>query len=113
MSTLSTLIGERNNQDKCSLDKPYSRQCLKTTLEFTAADIIVFACAATSLYLHTLALRQSDVVIVKTLTATVEVLKIFGIKVFLASVGETLQHWYVIKSKICCSVLTLQSVVHF
>ena len=56
-------------------------------------DTIVFARAATALYLHAMLLRQSDVVIVKTLDAAVEIVKIFGIRVFLDAVGETLQHW--------------------
>lgn len=62
-------------------------------LNFSVSDIVIFVRATTSLYLHCLSLRQSDVVVCKTLTAAVEILKIFGIKVFLAAVGETLQHW--------------------
>lgn len=62
-------------------------------LNFTSADIIIFVRAATSVYLHSLSLRQSDIAIVKTLDAAVEIVKIFGIKVFLRAVGETLQHW--------------------
>ena len=38
-------------------------------------------------------MRQSDVAVVKTFTAVIEIVKIFGIKVFLNAVGETLQHW--------------------
>lgn len=62
-------------------------------LQFSAADIVVFVRAAASVYIHSLALRESDIVITKTLTASVELVKIFGIKIFLEAVGETLQHW--------------------
>ena len=65
----------------------------KHQLNFSSVDIIIFVRAATSVYLHSLSLRQSDIAIVKTLDAAVEIVKIFGIKVFLRAVGETLQHW--------------------
>lgn len=63
------------------------------SLSFAVTDTIIFVRAVTSVYLHTLSMKQSDVVITKTLTAAVEIVKIFGMKVFLAAVGETLQHW--------------------
>jgi hypothetical protein len=63
------------------------------TLTFAVTDSIVFVRAAASVYLHALSMKQSDVVISKTLTAAIEIVKIFGIKLFLAAVGETLQHW--------------------
>ena len=62
-------------------------------LKFSVNDTIVFVRAVTTLYLHILSLRQSDIVVCKTIIASVEILKIFGIKVFLVSVGDTLQHW--------------------
>eukprot|EP00978_Attheya_sp_CCMP212_P024170 scaffold75561_cov55-Attheya_sp.AAC.3 len=62
-------------------------------LKFSFADTVIFVRGTTSVYLHALALRQSDVVVIKTLVAAVEIVKIFGIKLFLAAVGETLQHW--------------------
>ena len=62
-------------------------------LQFSDADTVVFVRGASSVYLHSLSLRQSDIVITKTLTASVELVKIFGIKTFLEAVGETLQHW--------------------
>ena len=63
------------------------------SLAFSVTDTIIFVRAVTSVYLHTLTMKQSDVAIAKTLTAAVEIVKIFGIKVFLTAVGETLQHW--------------------
>mmetsp|Transcript_27766 Transcript_27766/g.37134 ORF Transcript_27766/g.37134 Transcript_27766/m.37134 type:complete len:1380 (-) Transcript_27766:230-4369(-) len=63
------------------------------SLNFSVADTVIFIRATSSVYLHSLSLRQSDIVIVKTLTAAVEILKAFGIKLFLSAVGETLQHW--------------------
>lgn len=60
---------------------------------FTHADISLFVRAASSLYLHALSLRQSDVVIIRTFKISAELIKIFGIKSFLEGVGETLQHW--------------------
>lgn len=64
-----------------------------TTKVFSAADTVVFARAAGSVYLHALAARNSDIVTVKTLAAAVDLIKIFGVRLFLQSVGETLQHW--------------------
>eukprot|EP00934_Nitzschia_sp_Nitz4_P007743 Nitzschia sp. Nitz4//scaffold22_size323478//75040//86490//NITZ4_000513-RA/size323478-snap-gene-0.540-mRNA-1//-1//CDS//3329542953//7733//frame0 len=62
-------------------------------VHFTYTDTVMFVRAATSVYLHALALRSSDIVVVRTLTASVEIVKIFGIKIFNEAVGETLQHW--------------------
>jgi len=62
-------------------------------LNFSVTDTIVFVRAATSVYLHVLTMKQSDIAIKKTLIATVEIVKIFGIKIFLSALGETLQHW--------------------
>jgi len=56
-------------------------------------DIVLFVRAATSVYLQSLALRQSDIVIVRTFKLSAEAVKIFGIKLFLDALGETLQHW--------------------
>lgn len=63
------------------------------TLTFAVTDTIIFVRAVASVYLHALSMKQSDIVITKTLTAAVEIVKIFGIKLFLSAVGETLQHW--------------------
>lgn len=62
-------------------------------LKFTYLDTIIFVRGATSIYLNSLVLRESDIAIVKTLNASVEIIKIFGIKIFNEAVGETLQHW--------------------
>lgn len=56
-------------------------------------DVTHFVRAATSVYLQSLALRQSDIVVVRTFRVTAEAIKIFGIKMFLLAIGETLQHW--------------------
>lgn len=63
------------------------------SLKFTYMDTIIFVRGATSVYLNSLVLRESDIAIVKTLNASVEIIKIFGIKIFNEAVGETLQHW--------------------
>ena len=63
------------------------------TIEFSFEDKVVFLRAIASVYLNCLSLRQSDVVFVKTLLASTEILKVFGIELFLTAVGETLQHW--------------------
>mmetsp|Transcript_5966 Transcript_5966/g.9423 ORF Transcript_5966/g.9423 Transcript_5966/m.9423 type:complete len:3872 (+) Transcript_5966:128-11743(+) len=65
----------------------------KSELNFSDADKILFIRAATSVYLHSLSLRVSDIVVTKTLTASIELVKIFGIRYFLDAIGETLQHW--------------------
>lgn len=62
-------------------------------LNFSRFDMVVFVRAVTSVYLHALSLRQSDIALVKTLHASIEIVKIYGIKEFLLAVGETLQHW--------------------
>jgi len=62
-------------------------------LEYGVDDTLVLVRAVTSLYLHLLSRRQSDIVVCKALIASVEVLKLFGVKTFLVAVGDTLQHW--------------------
>ena len=59
----------------------------------TYDEVVLFVRAATSLYLHPLALKESDIVITRTLRLSAEVIKIFGIRLFLEAVGQTLQHW--------------------
>jgi hypothetical protein len=66
---------------------------VKTSLNFSVNDAVLFVRAASSVYLHALSLRVSDSVRIKTLTGAIELLKIFGVKLFLMAVGETLQHW--------------------
>lgn len=56
-------------------------------------ETILFVRAATSVYLQSLSLRESDVVLVRTFLFSAEVIKMFGISIFLEAVGETLQHW--------------------
>ena len=73
----------------------------KPTQSFSHADIAVFVRAASSLYLHALALRQSDIVVVRTFKVSAELIKIFGIQTFLEGVGETLQHWMRVISLQC------------
>ncbi|KAL3910930.1 MAG: hypothetical protein SGILL_007490, partial [Bacillariaceae sp.] len=62
-------------------------------IKFSYNDTIIFVRGATSVYLNSLVLRESDIALVKTLNAAVEIIKIFGIKIFNDAVGETLQHW--------------------
>ena len=61
--------------------------------QFSYAEKVIFARAISSVYLNCLSLRQSDIVFIKTLIASIEILKVFGIELFLVAVGETLQHW--------------------
>lgn len=49
-------------------------------------DLVVFVRGATSVYLHALSLNESDIVIVKTLKVAAEILKIFGVRLFLEAV---------------------------
>ena len=82
----------RQSRRKSRLKKEHSTD-LYDTLRFSTTDKIHFARGITSVYLHCLSLRQSDVVYKKTLIASVEIVKVFGVKIFLAAIGETLQHW--------------------
>ena len=84
---------EDSPHDKESPEQRLARERKLESLAFSVTDTIIFVRAVTSVYLHTLTMKQSDVAIAKTLTAAVEIVKIFGIKVFLTAVGETLQHW--------------------
>eukprot|EP00980_Cylindrotheca_fusiformis_P017489 scaffold5490_cov125-Cylindrotheca_fusiformis.AAC.6 len=79
------------------------RDSPRPVLNFSYTDTVVFVRAASSVYLHSMALKQSDIVLVKTLNASVEIVKIFGIKIFNEAVGETLQHWMRVVSFHCGS----------
>ena len=83
----------KHGEGKAARVRKRSHECQLETLTFAVTDSIIFVRAAASVYLHALSMKQSDVVISKTLTAAIEIVKIFGIKLFLAAVGETLQHW--------------------
>lgn len=87
-----SVSGAHEEEKAARLQRRLRKRKLET-LTFAVTDTIIFVRAAASVYLHALSLRQSDVVITKTLTAAVEIVKIFGIKVFLSAIGETLQHW--------------------
>lgn len=63
------------------------------SIYYSLDDKIVFIRAFSSVYLNCLSLRQSDIVISKTLVASIEIVKIFGMDLFLQAIGETLQHW--------------------
>lgn len=64
-----------------------------SVIRFTYVDTVIFVRAVTSVYLHALSLAQSDITLLKSLSASLEVVKIFGIKLFNEAIGETLQHW--------------------
>ena len=85
--------GAQHEEGKAARLQKRLRKRKLETLNFAVTDTIIFVRAATSVYLHALSMKQSDVVITKTLTAAVEIVKIFGIKLFLSAIGETLQHW--------------------
>ena len=76
-------------------DGPRSRVAAESAeiSSLSRADIVLFIRAITSLYLHALSLRESDIVIAKSFLFSADVIKIFGIKLFLEAVGETHQHW--------------------
>jgi len=92
-SAASVGSSKRNSEKSRKRRRQKSTEDTNEDLKFSVGDTILFVRATTSVYLHALSLRQSDAVVVKTLVATVEILKIFGIKIFLSAVGETLQHW--------------------
>lgn len=73
--------------------KKSSKNENKEDHQFSYSEKVTFARAISSVYLNCLSLRQSDIVFIKTLIASIEILKVFGIELFLAAVGETLQHW--------------------
>ena len=60
---------------------------------FSFLDTVLFVRGVTSVYLQALALRESDITVAKALEFSAKVIEIFGIKIFIESVGETLQHW--------------------
>jgi hypothetical protein len=66
---------------------------IENSMDSLMSDVVLFVRAATSLLLHSLALRGSDIAVTRTLKVGAECIKIFGIKIFLDAVGETLQHW--------------------
>jgi len=84
----------RNNRRPSFAEDPDSKEgSLDPDIGMTYNGTILFVRAATSVYLQSLALRQSDIVIVRTFKVAAEAIKIFGIKIFLEALGETLQHW--------------------
>ena len=60
---------------------------------FSFVDIALFVRGVTSVYLQALSLRESDITVAKALEFSAKVIEIFGIKIFIEAVGETLQHW--------------------
>jgi hypothetical protein len=82
----------RNNRLK-SQPESHARQWIDDCFDVSRVDVVLFVRAVTSLYLHVFALRESDIVFTRTFLYSAEVIKIFGIKLFLEAVGETLQHW--------------------
>ena len=85
--------GAQHEEGKAARMKKRLRKRKLEVLTFAVTDTIIFVRAAASVYLHALSMKQSDIVITRSLTASVEIVKIFGIKLFLSAVGETLQHW--------------------
>lgn len=85
----------RSNQ-RSGMDAPSHHRsggAIHQAMSFSRKDVVSFIRAITSLYLHALALRSSDVVLSTTFVYSAEVIKVFGIKLFLEAIGETLQHW--------------------
>jgi hypothetical protein len=86
-----------------SMESKESRERATGAIRFTYMDTVIFVRAATSVYLHALTLSQSDICSTHTLKASLEIVKIFGIKIFNEAVGETLQHWMRVVSFHCGS----------
>jgi len=80
----------RNSSERNIPEKSKERE---KPLCFSTEDIIIFSRASLSLYLNVLSLNQSDIVIIRALDATIEIVKYFGIQNFFTAVGETFQHW--------------------
>jgi hypothetical protein len=93
-SFLNPAVG---NKSHSRIDSEVSESLRRLTKE----DVVLFVRGATSLYLHALALRESDIVSIRAFKVTAEIIKIFGIKTFLEAVGETLQHWMRVISLHC------------
>lgn len=96
-----SFFNPRRRSNRASFGSQAGRDSPLAGLNFSYADTIVFVRAAASVYLHALTLKQSDIVVVKALNASVEIVKIFGIKIFDEAVGETLQHWMRVVSFHC------------
>jgi len=82
---VASMEEEENVEDSRARDQSTKpgrrfRKLKLETLTFSVTDTIVFVRAACSVYLHALTIRSSDIVVSKSLTASVEVVKIFGIK---------------------------------
>ena len=90
----------RNNRYSFNSSPTHTRETHES-LVFSRPDIVLFVRAASSVYLHAVALRQSDVVLDRTFVFSAELIKIFGIRLFLEAVGETLQHWMRVVSLQC------------
>jgi hypothetical protein len=98
---LNPAVRSNSKPDRQERSKQAVPSGTSSSLSLSSADTIVFVRAATSLYLHALALRESDIVVANTFVFSSEVIKIFGIKLFLEAVGETLQHWMRVISLHC------------
>lgn len=83
-SFLNPAVNHGSDYGDASIDQPCQLGYL---------DIVLFVRASTSVYLHALSLQQSDLAITRTLKLSAEIIKVFGISLFLEAVGETLQHW--------------------
>jgi hypothetical protein len=91
------------HRHQSSLESKESPEQATGAISFTYMDTVIFVRAATSVYLHALTLSQSDICTTHTLKASLEIVKIFGIKIFNEAVGETLQHWMRVVSFHCGS----------
>ncbi|GMI04192.1 hypothetical protein TrRE_jg1812, partial [Triparma retinervis] len=60
-------------------------------LNYSVADLALFVKSVGSVYLEGLSLNQSDGCIVDLILASVELLKAFGLKLFLVAMGDSLQ----------------------
>jgi hypothetical protein len=81
--TESSTITKENDPDGSSED----------ILNFSTEDSIAFTKGASSVYLTSISLNQSDSVYIKAIVASVEIVKVFGFEIFASAVGETMQHW--------------------
>ena len=62
-------------------------------LQYSVADMAMFVRSVSTVYLNGLSLNQSDSATIGLISASVELLKAFGLKLFLVALGDTLQDW--------------------
>ena len=94
--TLSLARGPKNMDNDAMVS-------LKDKFNFSTDDYVSFTRFVSSVYLTCLSLNQSDLVYIKAIVASVEIVKVFGIEIFISAVGETINHWMRIILWLCAA----------